>query len=76
MEVLTDSLDELLLDQFSATFDLNLIGKLLVDVVLVLAEHEIWNLTGVQDVVDVFEEGLIEDLRICHGESDLFTHDS
>lgn len=76
MEVLTDSLDELLLDQFSATLDLNLIGKLLVDVVLVLAEHEIWNLTGVQDVVDVFEEGLIEDLRICHGESDLFTHDS
>ena len=76
MEVLTDSLDELLLDQFSATLDLNLIGKLLVDVVLVLAEHEIWNLTGVQDVVDVLEEGLIEDLRICHGESDLFTHDS
>ena len=76
MEVLTDSLDELLLDQFSATLDLNLIGKLLVDVVLVLAEHEIWNLTGVQDVVDVLEEGLIEDLRICHSESDLFTHDS
>ena len=76
MEVLTDALDELLLDQFSATLDLNLVGKLLINPVLVLAEHEIWNLTGVQDVVDVFEEGLIEDLRVCHSESDLFAHDS
>lgn len=62
VEVLADALDELLLDQLRAAFDLDLIGQLLVDVVLVLTEHQIRHLTCVKNIIDVLKERLHQNL--------------
>ena len=62
VEVLADALNELLLDQLCAAFDLDLIGQLLVDVVLVLTEHQIRHLTRVKNIIDVLKERLHQDL--------------
>lgn len=76
MEVLTHALDELLLDQFCATFNLDLIWKLLVDVILILTEHQIGYFTSVQDIVYILKERLHQNLRISHCEGNFLAHDS
>jgi hypothetical protein len=62
VEVGADALDELLLDQLSAALNLHLIGQLVVDVIPVLLQHQVGDLTSVEDVVDVFQEGFFQNL--------------
>jgi len=53
VELFTDSRNELLHYEVCAAFNLDLVGKFLLNPVLVFDEHKIWYLTCVKDVVDV-----------------------
>ena len=70
MEVLSHSIDEGLLDKVKRFWLLLLLehdSNILGDGVSILRDHQIWNFTSVQHIVDVFEEGFVNDLTVCQG---------
>lgn len=76
MKVLSDSFDKLLLDYICRAIKLGFLSNFLLDPINVFRNHKIGDFSCVKDVVDVFKECLMDDLRISHGEGYLLGIDS
>ncbi len=76
MEVLTHALHEFLLDNVVATFDLDMIGQFLIDLIFIFSLHEVRDFTSIENVVNVLKERLSENLRVSHCECNFFAFDS
>ena len=73
MKILSHSVDEELVAKV-VSLGLFLIGYRSSDVVdypvLIFSKHQVWNLTSVKYVIDVFEESFVKDLGVGHRECD------
>ena len=76
MEVLTHALHEFLLDNVIATFNLDMIGQFLIDLIFIFSLHEVRDFTSIENVIDILKERLSENLRVSHGECNFFAFDS
>lgn len=76
MHVLTTKLDEVSVDVFASLLDtgsFSLVKEFIIDLGSVFRSEQVWNLAGVEQVVDVFKEGFEDDLGVREKELDLLT---
>jgi len=79
MEEFSDTFNEKILALISS-FNFSCVSdhssELIIDLILVLSKHEIWNLTSVKNIVQIFNECLSKNLRVCHTEGSGITLDT